>query len=99
MWHFPGVRELREKWHFVCFDMCMHGGKMDGSYYKKPTSILTNCPSLFSLARKCSGSHQHIKLEGVTRVGGRSVSRTLLAGAYPPEVVLAVGGGVGVGFC
>ena len=69
----------------VRFDACRLNGRS-----KKPTSLLTNCRSLYSLEQKCPGissSHQHEPLQGAKKVlccDGKSrwLSRTKLAGAY-----------------
>ena len=61
MWLFPGVAELKAKHFGVSWDMCSHGGKLDGMYYKKPTGLGTNCSALTHLSRRCNKKHEHIK--------------------------------------
>ena len=73
-----GVFEVR-------FDACQFNGMS-----RKPTTLLTNCRSLFNLEKRCPGlsvDHQHELLQGSKKVecaDGKSrwLSKTKLAGAY-----------------
>ena len=64
----------------VDFAMCMYG-----TPYQKKTKIITNCPALSRLARKCCHVRHATVLEGRVRspIAGDYVCRTALAGAYP----------------
>ena len=67
------------------FDACQYNGLS-----KKPTTLLTNCRSLFRLQQKCPGvgrGHQHEPLQGskpILCADGRRrwLPRTKIAGAY-----------------
>ena len=68
---------------FVLFDMCEYG--MDA---KKATKMLTNYLNLQRLARRCSKTHSHVRLQGTVYVEalGCRLDRTALAAAYPQEL-------------
>ncbi|CAE8629437.1 unnamed protein product, partial [Polarella glacialis] len=85
LWNFHPVSQLLQLPHTRWFhwDMCQYD-----SPNKKPTAIMTNCPSLAGLARACQGGHKHLVLRGTERVrllDGLTVTRNKTAGAgvYP----------------
>ena len=69
----------------VSFPMCKYGAP-----FKKPTTLLTNCPLLADLAGEC-GHRRHAEvLRGRVRVKHRGhetlANRTSLAGSYPTQL-------------
>ncbi len=52
---------------------------------KKDTTLLINVP-LEELECRCPGNHPHEVLKGSTLFDGRWVSRSALAGTYPPRL-------------
>ena len=91
-WDLPNIRELAE--HpgvtIVTGDMCRWGmhlpeesvnqGTENAVLVKKPTKWMTNCPALASLLGvRCTGGHEHSKLEGS--------KRTAQASKYPTALV------------
>ena len=94
-WDLPMIRELAE--HpgviIVTGDMCRWGMclREDSSsqeteqpvLVKKPTKWMTNCPALAStLGVRCTGGHEHLRLEGA--------QRTSQASRYPTTLVQGI---------
>ena len=69
----------------VELDQCMYGMRdpQNGKLYQKSTGVLTNSKYGCRLARKCDGNHEHQRIEGQTRVGGRWINRSVCAQVYP----------------
>ena len=91
-WDLPGIRELAEHpgVSIVTGDMCRWGmhlpeessnqGTEHSVLVKKPTKWMTNCSALASLLGvRCTGGHEHSKLEGS--------KRTSQASKYPTALV------------
>jgi hypothetical protein len=78
----PGVRRVR-------FCQCVYGLSLPtspaGLLVKKDTSVLTNVP-LEPLECRCPGHLEHDVLKGSVRFDGHWVSKSALAGAYPPRL-------------
>ena len=55
--------------------------------YKKPTTIMSNSEFLHLLMRQCNHKHEHQRIEGQTRLGGRWVNRSCCAQVYPYQFV------------
>ena len=85
LWEFGPVRDLFRDKRICFFTFHMCGWGMP---FKKPTSILTDIPSLSNLQRVCSKDHRHVHLRGSEMVVVNGVkqtrNRTAAAGAYPP---------------
>ena len=94
-WDLPMIRELAEHpgVSIVTGDMCRWGmhlleeketqGTDQPVLVKKPTKWMTNCPSLATLLGiRCTGGHEHSKLEGSRR--------TLQASNYPTSLVQGI---------
>ena len=75
----------------VVADQCMYGlCDPSGLHYKKPTRIIGNVLSLERLHKVCDRSHEHQEVIGTVRHEGRFVSRSMLAGAYPQALSIAL---------
>ena len=94
-WDLPMIKELAEHPGVVIVtgDMCRWGmhlpeeshnqGTDQSILVKKPTKWMTNCPVLAStLGLRCSGGHEHSKLEGARR--------TSQASSYPTALVQGI---------
>ena len=75
---------------FVYVDQCQYGlrspeANSEGRFeiWKKPTFIVSNSAHFLSVERRCKHLHDHVRLKGHIRVGGRTHARTKLAGRYP----------------
>ena len=80
LWCLPKLKKLAMSTQTVRVkvDQCEYGltheGAAEGEFFKKPTSILTNCPELAGLESHCQGSHVHIDIRGPrVTLGGRLV--------------------------
>jgi hypothetical protein len=86
----PGIERLLHRLQFMRFDldMCVFGlrsppGSVPREIWKKPTSLLANHAAFEALARRCQGAHVHTTIHSNIRVHGKSMKRSVLAGAYP----------------
>lgn len=72
----------------VSVDQCQYGLRdpESGKPYKKPTKLLTNVEEANCMHRKCDGKHEHQRVEGMTRVAGKWVSRSRCAQVYPKDL-------------
>lgn len=81
LWEFPAIEELHSlgEVQFVEFTMCGYGQP-----YKKPTRLMTNCPELAQLSRRCTHGRHEVVLKGQSYDTVKGwVNRTTEAGAYP----------------
>ena len=76
----------------VLFDQCMYGLHDPESklLYQKRTRIIGNLPQLQLLCRDCSHDHVHEQIVGQTHLHGKSIGRSVVAGAYPPLLCTAL---------
>ena len=90
-WEEPSVVTMRPKHdiHEFVFDQCCYGLKdpVSNKYYRKRTKIMTNSETFKDMCCECSQDHEHERLEGKVKVGGRWVNRTRLAQVYPKRLV------------
>jgi IS30 family transposase len=82
------VREL-EGVHEVQFDQCEYGLKdpQNQKLFRKRTRVMTDCDEMKGLHVMCSQNHEHQRVEGQTRVGGKWVNRSRCAQVYPKALV------------
>ena len=75
----------------VVFDQCSFGLRDPASHklYKKATRVIGHLPGLDKLCRPCTHNHDHEIVKGKVCVDGAWVSRSSLAGHYPPELCSA----------
>ena len=86
------MKRLREhpKVMEVEFDQCRFGLKdpVSEMLYRKGTRIMTTNEIMVQLLnKKCLGDHDHERLEGKIRIGGKWVNRTMCAQVYPKSLV------------
>ena len=87
LWEFPAILELMalSGVRKVNFPMRHYGAE-----FKKPTTILTNCPLLECLVGECTHKKHRQVLRGRVRAreghGFRWMNRTAVAGAYPDKL-------------
>ena len=62
------------------------GKKVGDLRTRKYTRILSNIPRLCSLSVKCDGNHDHVTAMGSCRCKGKTVKRSVAAGAYPKSL-------------
>ena len=93
LWCLPALRRLKRSTRVtdIYVDQCEFGLAYPeaprGTYFKKPTRILTNWLKLECLGRRCSGDHEHIDIRGnMVLVKGRRIKRSAAAGTYPPAL-------------
>jgi hypothetical protein len=97
LWSLPEFVELQRGQFVVDFDQCCYGMRKVASsgeraeqvWRRKRTRLLTNLPSLLSLAKKCRGEHAHEPLQGSVRTACGWRSRSELAAAYPRNLCRA----------
>ena len=68
---------------------CMFGLRdpQNHKLYKKPTTFMSNSEFLHMLQRQCNHKHDHQRIEGQTRLGGRWINRSTCAQVYPYQLV------------
>ena len=87
LWEFWAIKELKllDNVFEVRFPMCKFGMP-----YKKPTTLLTNCPLLKKLAAECHHKRHAEQLRGRTMCKDGShtlwLNKTQNAAVYPPEL-------------
>ena len=75
--------------HEVILDQCQFGLKdpQNGKFYRKRTRLLTNIEEMKRLGCVCNHEHEHQRVEGQTKVGGKWVNRSRVAQVYPKRMV------------
>ena len=70
-------------------DQCMFGLKdpQSSKLFRKPTMFMSNSEFLGLLQRHCTHDHDHQRIEGQTRLGGKWVNRSFCAQVYPYQLV------------
>ena len=90
-WTEEVVRKVRQEEgvHDITFDQCQYGLRdpQNHKLSRKRTCVLTNCEHMKGLQNMCSQDHDHQRVEGQTRAGGRWVNRSRCAQAYPKRLV------------
>ena len=73
----------------ILLDQCCFGLRDpgNGKFYKKSTRLLTNAVDHCHLQKSCDGNHEHQRIEGQVKAGGRWVNRSRCAQIYPKALV------------
>ncbi len=73
----------------ILLDQCCFGLKdpANSKFYKKSTRLLTNAVDHCHLKKVCDGKHEHQRIEGQVKAGGRWINRSRCAQIYPKALV------------